>query len=92
MAAVVVGSYFLSLPRYLAGLASNFLMQGLQQKFDLLVVVNLGDGLAHAAEFIAADEAGFQRVGGGSRNGEAGTEEETGEEGEGRFHGGVGLS
>jgi hypothetical protein len=30
---------------------------GLAAKFDLLVVVNLGDDLAHAAEFVAADEA-----------------------------------
>jgi len=86
------GQLLLELAEILGRIGLELLDAGLAAEFDLLVVVNLGDGLAHAAEFIAADEAGFQRVGGGSRNGEAGTEEETGEEGEGRFHGGVGLS
>jgi len=39
---------------------------GLAAKFDLLAVVNLVNRLAHAAKFIAADEAGFERVGSGS--------------------------
>ena len=70
---------------------------GFAAKFDLLAVVNLGDGAAHAVEVVATDEAfgegvGLGFLGGGSgfrgrAGGEGEAEEGGGEEGaECRFH------
>ena len=85
-------SCLLQLRQVFGGVRVELLDAGLAAKLDLLAVVNLGDGRAHAAEFITTDDTGLERISGGSSRDEAGTEEEAGEEGEGQFHGGFGLS
>ena len=61
---------------------------GFAAKFDLLAVVNLGDGAAHAVEVVAADEAFGEGVGLGFLGGEGGFRGGVGSEGEAEEGGG----
>ena len=65
----------------------EFFDAGFAAKFDLLVALNFGDRLAHGAEFIAANDAGLERVGFHVSSLKAETKQSGGEEeGEFRFH------
>lgn len=49
----------------------EFFDAGLAAEFDLLSVVDFGDGIAHGAEFVVGDDACCQRIGFGSSSGGA---------------------
>ena len=63
---------------------------GFAAEFDLLTFIDLGDRLAHAAEFIPADKTGFEWIGFHAGCAEAKSEQGGGDEsGEFGFHDGV---
>ncbi len=53
---------------------------GFAAEFDFLIVINLRDRSAHAAQLVIRYEADFERVGGRGSRKEPGAEEEAGEE------------
>jgi hypothetical protein len=84
----VMGGLLRQLAEILRLIGFEFFDAGLATKFDLLAVIDLGDGAAHAVEVVATDEALGERVRLGFFSGERWLWRGAGGEGEAQQGGG----